>query len=125
MTAYALYQIVNLIVMIASIFLMKIDHIDSEATPELKDPDVTITVIPLSGSTYTIKLQKIDSEYYYCFINDIYSGFIVNRSVLYRDNGQFLSEFGIWDAYKLVNEAIDNKDIDGRYDRVDKESANA
>lgn len=113
------------ILLFESIFRMKIDHIDSEATPELKDPDVTITVIPLTGSTYTIKLQKIDSEYYYCFINDIYSGFIVNRSVLYRDNGQFLSEFGIWDAYKLVNEAIDNKDIDGRYDRVDKESANA
>ena len=108
-----------------SIFRMKIDHIDTSAQPQLSDPEVTITIQRVNGSFYTIKLQKLDAENYYCFINDIYSGFIVNRSVLYRDNGQFLSEYGIWDAYRLLNEAIDNKDVDGYYDRTDKDSANA
>lgn len=108
-----------------SIFRMKIDHLDMEAQPALTDPEATITVQTQSGTSYTIKLQKLDSEYYYCFINDSYSGFIVDRSVLYRDNGQYLSGFGIVDAYKLTNEAIDNKDVDGYYDRVDKENTDA
>ena len=100
-----------------SIFWMEYSQVDKEANPELKDPEATIRVLRTNGDLYTIKLVARDSQTYYCFINDQYSGFILDRSVLYRDNGQYLSGFGIWDAYNLCNEAIDNKNLYGVYDR--------
>ena len=54
---------------------------------------------------------------FYCFVNDYYSGFIVDRSVLYKDNGHEMSGFGVWDAYLLTTEAIDNKSAADVYDR--------
>ena len=64
----------------------------------------------------TNEYLKNENEYY-CFLNDRYSGFIVERSVLYKDNGKTMSGYGIWDAYNLTNEAIDNKNAEGIYDR--------
>lgn len=110
-----------------SIFNMNISRVDKTAAPVLGTPDASIFVTPMQGVSYSVKLQKVDASgsEYYCFINDAYSGFILDRSVLYRDNGQFLTDYGIWDAYELTKEAITNKDVNGMYDRVDKEKADA
>lgn len=104
-----------------SLFNIQYSMIDKEATPELKDPAASILVQTVNGSFYSLKFVKRDADTYYCFVDDEYSGFIVDRSVLYRDNGQYLSGFGIWDAYNLCNEAISNQDIDGIYDRPKQE----
>ena len=104
-----------------SLFNIQYSIIDKEAKPELKDPAAVIQVQTVNGSFYSIKFVKRDADTYYCFVDDSYSGFIVDRSVLYRDNGQYLSGFGIWDAYNLCEEAINNKDIYGVYDRPNKE----
>jgi hypothetical protein len=96
---------------------MKVSRVDYSATPELKNEVATIRVNYTDGDVLELKLVPLSQEEYYCFINGFYSGFILDRSVLYKDNGRAMTGFGIWDAYLLINEAIDNKDVDDIYDR--------
>ena len=74
-------------------------------------------MIKTSGEIVDLQLVPNGSDEYYCFINNSYSGFIVDRSVLYKDNGHELSGFGVWDAFCLTTEAIDKKDSNDMYDR--------
>ncbi len=100
-----------------SICNMRYSDYDKQATPELKDPVLSMQFYTVNRSTYTVKLVQRDEQTYYCFINDEYSGFIADRSVIYKDNGRYLTGFGVKDAYNLCNEAIDNQDLYGVYDR--------
>lgn len=100
-----------------SIFWMPVSSVDYDASPALENVEATISVVKTSSEQTTLKLVPKGDNEYYCFINDRYSGFIVDRSVLYKDNGHQLSGFGVWDAYLLANEAIDNKNVNDVYDR--------
>lgn len=105
------------LVLFDSIFLMPIREIDTDAKPELTNVEATISVSRVDSSIYTIELVPRDSDSFYCFIDDRYTGYIVDRSVLYKDNGSNLENFGILDAYVLTNEAIDHQNVDKIYDR--------
>ena len=105
------------LVLFQSICRIPIYKMEREADPELANVEATIYVTRVDSQSYTIKFVPKNDNEYYCFIDDRYSGFIVERSVLYKDNGKTMSGFGIWDAYKLTNEAIDNKNAEGIYDR--------
>ncbi|MBO4927757.1 MAG: DUF4340 domain-containing protein [Clostridiales bacterium] len=105
------------LLLFGSIFQMPVKRVDYDVKPELADVKATIKVVKNDSENFTLKLVPCGEEEYYCFLNDRYSGFIVDRSVLYKDNGHNMSGFGIWDAYQLTNEAIDNKDINDVYDR--------
>ena len=96
---------------------MPVSSVDYDASPALENVEATISVVKTSSEQTTLKLVPKGDNEYYCFINDRYSGFIVDRSVLYKDNGHQLSGFGVWDAYLLANEAIDNKNVNDVYDR--------
>ena len=100
-----------------SIFQMRASAVDYDADPKLENVECTITVTTTLNRVYSLKLVPRDETTYYCFIDDRYSGFIVDRSVLYKDNGHVFSDFGIWDAYQLLDEAIMNKDDRGIYER--------
>lgn len=105
------------LLLFGSIFNMPVSRVDYEAQPELKNVEAFIHVLKTNGESIDLKLVPLGDSEYYCFINDRYSGFIVDRSVLYKDNGYDMSDFGIWDAYCLTKEAIDNKDRNDIYDR--------
>ena len=105
------------LVLFDSIFWMPIAEVDDDASPVLADEEASITVTRTNSEVYTIKLVSKNENQYYCFIDDRYTGYIVDRSVLYKDNGSNLEDFGIWDAYLLANEAIDHQDSDKIYDR--------
>ncbi len=105
------------LVLFDSIFLMPIREIDTDTKPELTNIEATISVTRVDSTIYTIKLVPKDSDSFYCFIDDRYTGYIVDRSVLYKDNGSNLENFGILDAYVLTNEAIDHQNVDKIYDR--------
>ena len=100
-----------------SIFWMPVSRVDYEASPLLENVEATISVVKTNSETISLKLVPNGDNEFYCFINDRYSGFIVDRSVLYKDNGHQFSGFGVWDAYLLTNEAIDNKNVNDVYDR--------
>lgn len=105
------------LVLFDAIFNMPVSRVDNEAKPELTNVEAHIHVTKTSGETIDLKLVRLGENEYYCFINDHYSGFIVDRSVLYKDNGHDLQGFGVWDAYQLATEAIDNKNQNNVYDR--------
>lgn len=100
-----------------AIFWMPIRSLDYDATPELANVEATISVTRVDSKSYKIELVPKDNQNFYCFIDGAYTGYIVDRSVLYKDNGSNLKNFGIWDAYLLTNEAIDHQDSDKIYDR--------
>ena len=100
-----------------SIFHMPVSRVDYDASPALANVEASIQVVKTDSESVSLKLVPNGEQEYYCFINDIYSGFIVDRSVLYKDNGHELSGFGVWDAIQLTNEAIDNKNVNSVYDR--------
>ena len=100
-----------------SIFNMPVSRVDYDVKPELKNVEASFVIAKHSGEVLDLKLVPAGDNEYYCFINDYYSGFIVDRSVLYKDNGHDLSGFGVWDAYCLLTEAIDNKNGNDVYDR--------
>lgn len=104
------------LVLFGSICNMRISEVDRDASPELKNPAAEFTITKKDSTSYTISLVARDSETYYCFIDDRYCGFLVDRSVLYKNNGHELNGYGVVDAYNLCNEAIENKDVDGYYD---------
>ncbi|MBP5417063.1 MAG: DUF4340 domain-containing protein [Clostridiales bacterium] len=105
------------LLLFGSIFNMPVSRVDYEASPELKNVEATIHVVKNTSEIIDLKLVPLGDSEYYCFINGRYSGFIVDRSVLYKDNGYDMSDFGIWDAYCLATEAIDKKNKDNIYDR--------
>ena len=105
------------LLLFGSICQMRISDVDPDAKPTLEKISAEFTVVCADQSSYSIKLVERNSESYYCFVDDRYSGFIVDRSVLYKDNGHEMTGFGVWDAYNLVNEAIDNQDAEGFYNR--------
>ena len=105
------------LLLFGSIFNMPVSRVDYDAKPELTNVEATIKVVKTNSEITELKLVPLGESEFYCFINNHYSGFIVDRSVLYKDNGHELSGFGILDAYKLLTEAIDNKDRDNIYDR--------
>ena len=96
---------------------MKVSRVDYTVSPELKNEEATIHVNYTNGDAVELKLVQLSNDEYYCFINGYYSGFILDRSVLYKDNGRAMTGYGIWDAYLLTNEAIDNKSVNDIYDR--------
>ena len=100
-----------------SIFWMPVSRVDYEASPLLENAEATISVVKTNSETISLKLVPNGDNEFYCFINDRDSGFIVDRSVLYKDYGHQFSGFGVWDAYLLTNEAIDNKNVNDVYDR--------
>ncbi len=105
------------LLLFGSIFNMPVSRVDYDIKPDLANVEATIKVVKTTSEILNLKLVPCGSDEYYCFINDFYSGFIVDRSVLYKDNGHEMSGFGIWDAYLLATEAIDNKSADDIYDR--------
>ena len=105
------------LVLFQSICRIPIYKMEKDADPDLSNVEATISVTRVDSENYTIKFVPKNENEYYCFLNDRYSGFIVERSVLYKDNGKTMSGYGIWDAYNLTNEAIDNKNAEGIYDR--------
>ena len=105
------------LLLFGSIFNMPVSRVDYDAKPELKNPEATFFVTRTSGETTALALVPLGDNEFYCFINNYYSGFIVDRSVIYKDNGYVMSDFGVWDAYFLAVEAIDNKDKTNIYDR--------
>ncbi len=96
---------------------MPVRSVDYEVKPALADVEATISVVKTNSESIILKLVPCGDSEYYCFLNDSYSGFIVDRSVLYKDNGHNMSGFGVWDAYLLANEAIDNKNTNDVYNR--------
>ena len=105
------------LLLFGSIFNMPVSRVDYDIKPELKNVEASFHVIKTSGEIVDLQLVPNGSDEYYCFINNSYSGFIVDRSVLYKDNGHELSGFGVWDAFCLTTEAIDKKDSNDMYDR--------
>lgn len=105
------------LVLFESIFWMPVSDVDRDANPKLENVEASISITRADSKFYTIKLVPKDDNSYYCFINDAYTGYIVDRSVLYKDNGKKMEGFGIWDAYLLLNEAIENQDANKIYDR--------
>ena len=105
------------LMLFGSIFNMPVSRVDYDVKPELSNVEATITVTKITSEITTLKLVPCGDHEFYCFINDYYSGFIVDRSVLYKDNGHEMSGFGVWDAYLLATEAIDNKSASDVYDR--------
>ncbi|MBP5186502.1 MAG: DUF4340 domain-containing protein [Clostridiales bacterium] len=105
------------LLLFGSIFNMPVSRVDYDVNPDLSDVEATIKVNRLTSEITTLKLVPCGDHEFYCFINDYYSGFIVDRSVLYKDNGHEMSGFGVWDAYLLATEAIDNKSASDVYDR--------
>ncbi len=105
------------LLLFGSIFNMPVSRVDYDIKPELKNVEASFHVIKTSGEIVDLQLVPNGSDEYYCFINNSYSGFIVDRSVLYKDNGHELSGFGVWDAFCLTTEAIDKKDSYDMYDR--------
>ena len=105
------------LLLFGSIFNMPVSRVDYDVNPDLSDVEATIKVNRLTSEITTLKLVPCGDHEFYCFINDFYSGFIVDRSVLYKDNGHEMSGFGVWDAYLLTTEAIDNKSASDVYDR--------
>jgi hypothetical protein len=96
---------------------MPVSRVDYDVKPALTDVEATISVVKTNSESIVLKLVPCGDSEYYCFLNDSYSGFIVDRSVLYKDNGHELSGFGVWDAFCLTTEAIDKKDSYDMYDR--------
>lgn len=105
------------LVLFDSIFWMPISDVENEANPDASQAEATIFVTKVNSEIYSIKLVPKDEDSYYCMIDDRYTGYIVDRSVLYKDNGSNLENYGIWDAYVLANEAIDYQNSDKIYDR--------
>ena len=105
------------LLLFGSIFQMPVSRVDYDAQPVLENVEASFSVVKTNSEITSLKLVPKENEEYYCFINDRYSGFIVSRSVLYKDNGYEMSGFGVWDAYLLANEAIDNKNSNDVYNR--------
>lgn len=105
------------LLLFGSIFNMPVSRVDYDTKPQLTNIEATIKVTKNTGEITNLKLVPCGDHEFYCFINDYYSGFIVDRSVLYKDNGHEMSGFGVWDAYLLATEAIDNKSGENVYDR--------
>ena len=105
------------LLLFGSIFNMPVSRVDYDVKPALADVEATISVVKTNSESIILKLVPCGDSEYYCFLNDSYSGFIVDRSVLYKDNGHNMSGFGVWDAYLLANEAIDNKNTNDVYNR--------
>jgi hypothetical protein len=45
----------------------------------------------------------------------LYNGFVVSKSELYGSDGTNYQGYGIWDAYELLNNALDGQ-MNGKYD---------
>ena len=105
------------LLLFGSIFNMPVSRVDYDVKPELANVEASIKVVKNTSEITELKLVPCGDHEFYCFVNDYYSGFIVDRSVLYKDNGHEMSGFGVWDAYLLTTEAIDNKSAADVYDR--------
>lgn len=98
-----------------SIACMQISDFDFDVNPE-NNSQIQIVITSKEYVTTTIELSERDDSTYYVFIDGSYSGLIVNKSVIYKDNGSDLHNYGVWDAYVLLKEALDNKN-NNVYDR--------
>lgn len=98
-----------------SLACMEIGGIDLGAKPEYKDPLCSISFISKDYNTKKIEFVERTSDSYHVFVNGEYSGFYVFDKVLFNNGGQDTYSYGVWEAYKLLNDAISNN-INGVYD---------
>ena len=98
-----------------SLACMDIGGIDLGARPEYKDPVCSLSFISRDYNTKKIDFVARTSDSYHVFVNGEYSGFYVFDKVLFNNGGQDTYSYGVWEAYKLLNDAISNN-INGVYD---------
>lgn len=97
-----------------SICNLNLSGIDLDQLP-VNTKNVSFKVIKKDGSSIIIDYSEKDSESYYIFIDDLYNGFVVSKSELYGSDGTNYQGYGIWDAYELLNNALDGQ-MNGKYD---------
>jgi hypothetical protein len=97
-----------------SISLLRLAELDFENTPQ-NMKTVTLKILKKDGSSISVDYSKNDNGSYNVFMNDIYLGFIVDESVIYGEDGTNYSGYGIWDAYELLDNALDGQ-LNGKYD---------
>lgn len=85
-----------------------------DASPEY-DPVMTFTYFTKSYTTTKVDFTVRDSNSYYVFIDEEYSGFYVFADELFRYGGQDSYNYGAWSAYLMTQQAIDNA-INNIYD---------
>lgn len=96
-----------------SISSLQIAELNFEANPQ-NMKTISLKILKKDGSSIRVDYSIIDNDYY-VFINDLYLGFIVRESEIYGEDGTNYSEYGIWDAYELLNDALDGQ-LNGTYD---------
>jgi len=101
-------------VLYKSISRLRLAEIELEQDPK-NMKTVSFKILKKDGSSIIIDYSEKDNESYFVFINDIYNGFVINKSEIYGKVGTTYPEYGIWDAYELLNDALDGQ-INGKYD---------
>lgn len=101
-------------VLYEGVICMNITGFDFAAKPA-DTKDISITVTQKDTTQTTIDLAVKDENTYYAFINGAYSGFLVSKDEVYRDNGKNLYDYGAWAAYGRLMEAIDGDNGSGVY----------
>ncbi len=97
-----------------AISALKVSDLDFDNTPQ-NMKTISVKIIKKDGSLRSIDFSKSDSDRYYLFIDEIYMGFIVDKSELYGEDGTNYSDYGIWGAYELLDRALDGQ-MNGKYD---------
>lgn len=97
-----------------SISRLRLSAIELEESP-LNLKTVSIKILMKDGNSIIIDYSQKDQENYYLFIDNAYLGFVVNKSAIYGKEGTDYSEYGVWDAYQLLDEALDGQ-MNGTYD---------
>lgn len=97
-----------------SITDIRIDAIDIDANPK-NTKDISIEIFLREPKIIRIDLSIRDDTSYYAFYDGEYTGFLINKEEFYYDGKTVIADYGIWDAYTLLGEALDGA-VNGTYD---------
>lgn len=98
-----------------SVACISIGGIDFEATPDVADSAMTIKIRDKNYTTTTYDFVPRTSDTYYVMRNEEYTSFYINDEEILGYGGTNTYTYGVWPAYWLLNEAIENQS-NGTYD---------
>ena len=95
-----------------------IGGVDFDATPDINNVFMTITMINNNNNQTVYKFVPRDSNSYYVVVNDQYSCFYIYADELFAYGRDNTYSYGVWPAYELLRYAID-KQSNGTFDIMD------
>lgn len=102
-------------VLYESVACISIGGIDFDATPDIDDSIMTIKIRDKNYGTDIYDFVPRSETTYYVVRNGEYTSFYINKEEILGYGGTNTYTYGVWPAYWLLNEAIENQS-NGVYD---------